>query len=614
MIRSILGRGLGAVRRRVRKVAHRIRVARVRRVDDFGWVRGSARKIDLSGSRLQLKTDDSDWGYQLHSRPLKVPRGCWAVLTLQGSLDQGSVSLGLLDATGTSWLGNHVLPAGQMSERLLVNPKGSSSVTVVFSNAQGGESLLDLDFVLLEWMPEQMAIEAGSTEAAIVSEIKDVLSAAHPYRLDCGSGVPSADNKLGGTGVYLRTDYWAKMKAGGSYGHTCYVAQELARKTERLVCFMANRFDMLDDMGIEQVVMDAPARTYNEIDVLRASRFYYSWLRDRLAALKPTYIYERSILGSYVGARLSRELGIPYVLEYNGSEISMKRSFDDRGYELEESFALAERAGFAQATTIVAISEIIAETLVKQGVPRDKILINPNGCSPDHYRPLTADERQEQRATLGWNDRHCVVGFIGTFGGWHGIDVLAKALPAICARNKDIRFLLIGEGNFRHLVDDAIRSNGLTDRVVMPGTVPQGQAGRLLACSDILVSPHSRNMVDSRFFGSPTKLFEYMAMAGAIVASDLEQIGDVLSPSLASLDLEGIPVLQAADKVAVLCKPGDADQFIESVLGLARRPDLRKMLGQNARKRLIENYTWERHVERILHHLVGQSVASGGGR
>ena len=59
---------------------------------------------------------------------------------------------------------------------------------------------------------------------------------------------------------------------------------------------------------------------------------------------------------------------------------------------------------------------------------------------------------------------------------------------------------------------------------------PKG--ARLLKACDIYVSPHSAHMIDSKFFGSPTKVFEYMAIGGGIVASDLEQIGQVLSPSL----------------------------------------------------------------------------------
>ncbi|MCO7610383.1 glycosyltransferase family 4 protein [Pseudomonas chlororaphis] len=597
-----------ALRRRAAGAWHAVRVARIERLQQFDWSAVGARAFVPQGEGFHLDSDDSDWGYQLRSMVVTVRPNQMLVLSIAGELVSGAMAVGCLNADESSWLGNYPLPRGHFTERFVINPGSSESLTLVFSNALGGPSSLAVSALLVEWMPADLARLLGDSESSIVAEIERQIAEASPFAL-ATSSIPSADNKIPGTGVYLRTDYWVKIAAGGSYGHTCYVAQELANCTENLVCFMANRFDLLDVMGIEQVIMDTPSSTCNEIDVLKSSRFYYQWLRDRLAELKPAYIYERAILGSYVGAQLSRELGIPYILEYNGSEISMKRSFDERGYELENAFSKAEQAAFAQATSIVAISKVIEDGLIQQGIPAEKVLFNPNGCSPEHYAPLDSQLKHEMRVGLGWQPENCVVGFIGTFGGWHGIDVLAEALPLLCERDPNLRFLLIGDGNFRHLVDNAVKRHNLQDRVHMPGTVAQVEAARLLACSDILVSPHNRHMVDSKFFGSPTKLFEYMALGGAIVASRLEQIGDVLTPSL---DTQGLAVAQLDlldGQCAVLCKPGDIEDFVNAVAGLAARPDLWPALGANARQSLLDNYTWKQHVHKILHHVAQRSAA-----
>lgn len=600
-----------SLRRRAAGAWHAMRVARIERVQQFGWSTVAARAFTAREQGFHLASDDSDWGYQLRSLLIAARPGQMAVLSISGELASGAMAIGCLNADESHWLGNYPLPKGRFSERFVIDPGVSESMTLVFSNALGGPSSLEVTDVVVEWMPADLARMLGDSESSIVAEIERHIAEASPYPLAINS-VPSPENKIPGTGVYLRTDYWVKIAAGGSYGHTCYVAQELAACTEKLVCFMANRFDLLDAMGIEQVIMDSPSSTCNEIDVLKASRFYYRWLRDRLAELKPAYIYERAILGSYVGAQLSRELGIPYILEYNGSEISMKRSFDERGYELEAAFAAAERAAFAQATTIVAISRVIEDGLIQQGIAPEKILFNPNGCSPEHYAPIETQQKRTMRMALGWEADNCVIGFVGTFGGWHGIDVLAEALPRLCERDPNLRFLLIGDGNFRHLVDDAVKRHKLQDRVHMPGTVPQTEAATLLACADILVSPHNRHMVDSKFFGSPTKLFEYMALGGAIVASRLEQIGDVLTPSLTTEDLAQLHSEQIDGQRAVLCRPGDTDDFVDAVAGLAARADLWTALGTNARQALLDNFTWEQHVHKIIRHVVQRSAAIKG--
>src|SRR5690606_35841420 len=105
---------------------------------------------------------------------------------------------------------------------------------------------------------------------------------------------------------------------------------------------------------------------------------------------------------------------------------------------------------------------------------------------------------------------------------------------------------------------------GLESRVKDCGRVPQAEGARLLGAADIFVSPHSSHMVDSRFFGSPTKLFEYMAYGTGIVASDLEQIGEVMRPAITAASLNGVrPVV--TNERGILCKPGDVGEFVKAV-------------------------------------------------
>jgi hypothetical protein len=79
--------------------------------------------------------------------------------------------------------------------------------------------------------------------------------------------------------------------------------------------------------------------------------------------LSPAYIYERICLGNYCGAQLSHELGIPYIVEYNGSEVSMFRSVRRQALRLRErSYIQAEQAAFRQATLISVVSQVIKDS------------------------------------------------------------------------------------------------------------------------------------------------------------------------------------------------------------------------------------------------------------
>jgi glycosyltransferase involved in cell wall biosynthesis len=107
----------------------------------------------------------------------------------------------------------------------------------------------------------------------------------------------------------------------------------------------------------------------------------------------------------------------------------------------------------------------------------------------------------------------------------------------------------------------------------------------------VLASPHVPNPDGSPFFGSPTKLFEYMAMGKAIVASNLEQIGEVLDHG----------------RTAWLVTPGDVEQLADGIRRLALDPTLRRVLGDAARREVVDQYTWRQHTRRTIGRL--QAIA-----
>ena len=105
--------------------------------------------------------------------------------------------------------------------------------------------------------------------------------------------------------------------------------------------------------------------------------------------------------------------------------------------------------------------------------------------------------------------------------------------------------------------------------------------------------PHIPMPDGSPFFGSPTKLFEYMSMGKAIVASNLGQLAKVLSQN----------------ETAILVEPGDVDQFVEAVRLLASDARLRESLGRRAREVAIERHTWTRNALNVMATIGDQTSA-----
>jgi glycosyltransferase involved in cell wall biosynthesis len=177
-----------------------------------------------------------------------------------------------------------------------------------------------------------------------------------------------------------------------------------------------------------------------------------------------------------------------------------------------------------------------------------------------------------------------VIGFIGTFGPWHGAPVLARAAGEVAARHPEAGFLFVGEGPQLPEVREIVKQNGAEGRCRFTGLVPQSQAPEYLAACDLFASPHVPNPDGSRFFGSPTKLFEYMAMGKGIVASRLEQIAEVLEDG----------------RTALLVPPGDAPALAAAISGLVVDAQRRRSLGEAARVRALERHTWDGVAARVL--------------
>ena len=418
-----------------------------------------------------------------------------------------------------------------------------------------------------------------------------------------------AKDKKKGVGIYLRLDYWANINSGGSYGHTCYVAKNLSDSSSEFIILNANNYELMNDMGLAQVVLKKPPYGCSEIDLLNANDHYYNLIKLYLIKHRPAYIYERLCLGSYVGAQLANEFGIPYIVEYNGSEISMRKSFGDGAYKNEDLFLNLENCAFNQAAVISVVSEVVRDNLLERGVDPSKILVNPNGVDCEVYQPASEEMRILRRKELNLKSDDIVIAFVGTFGGWHGIDTLAAVIPVICDKRKDVKFLLIGDGPKKYLIDDMVGEEKIQGKIIMTGKVPQKYAYEKMLVADIFVSPHNSHMVDSKFFGSPTKIFEYMAVGGGIVASDLEQIGQILSPSLRASDFKnGIP--EVRNHVAVLFEPGNVDEFVNAILRLCENPRVRKTIGDNARRKVKEQYTWNEHIARLWQFIDENKIIS----
>jgi len=293
----------------------------------------------------------------------------------------------------------------------------------------------------------------------------------------------------------------------------------------------------------------------------------------------PDFIYQRYARFSWAGVVAANRTKRPLFLEYNGSEVWVGRHWDRVGsLDLLERY---ERLNLDAAARIFVVSAVERRNLEARGVAAEKIVLNPNGVDVERFRPGTGGA--EARRELRIENDEVVAGFVGTFGPWHGLEKLAEAIKSI-PDNVRVRFLLVGSGSLHAEVEKQLEAETAAGRVIFTGAVSHDRVPKLLDACDILVAPHVPLADGSEFFGSPTKIFEYMAMGKGIVASRLGQIGEVL------VDQE----------TALLVEPGNVEELRSALVRLIESEELRRRLGAKAREVAAREHTWRHNAQRVL--------------
>ena len=311
--------------------------------------------------------------------------------------------------------------------------------------------------------------------------------------------------------------------------------------------------------------------------------------------LLPSFIYERYSLWGTAGHRLARKHSIPLVLEVNSPLTYEEEKY--RGGSVFPSLSRwAERRTWRRADLLVAVSQALCNHFEEAGVKARKVEILPNAVDTRLFRPEVDDSQLRNRLKP---DGRFVVGFVGSFKAWHGVDFLLEAFKWLRGDDASYHLLLVGDGPMRAKLEEETRWLGLQEAVTLVGSVPHEEVPRYLALMDVAVAPYPA--LDDFYF-SPLKLYEYMAGGRAVVASRIGQVAEVIADGFTGL----------------LYEPGNEEALLGCIRRLRTDESLRIELGQNARMACSKN-TWRQNAERVvgwveplLQHTVTRSLRDTG--
>ncbi len=290
-------------------------------------------------------------------------------------------------------------------------------------------------------------------------------------------------------------------------------------------------------------------------------------LRRACRRFAPDIVYERYNLYYLAGTLLRRRYRIPYCLEVNAPLAQERERFGDLA--LAPLARRLERLVWRSADRVFVVTRVLADSVAAAGVPRERILVTPNGIDPEPF--LSPPYRARPGAAV-------TIGFVGFVREWHGLDGVIAGLAADPA-DPPIRLLIAGDGPARPALERQAAALGVAARVQFAGFQPRRAIPDLIRQFDIALQPRAVP------YASPLKLFEYMACGRAIVAPDQPNMREILEDGVSAL----------------LFNPDEPGALWRAIGRLARDPQLRERLGHGARQALeARQFTWRENAARVI--------------
>jgi len=297
----------------------------------------------------------------------------------------------------------------------------------------------------------------------------------------------------------------------------------------------------------------------------------YKRILSSIDDYNPDFIYERYALYSFAGVMAAKRKKVPLILEVNTPYAHAWSKY----YKLHFP-ALAKRLEkyiLNKASHIITVTQVQKEFLADHYTDQDKISVCHNAISKEEFDPTISP------IEIDWKIQDpVVVGFVGTMNRWQGIPILSKVIPEILKNLPNAVFLLVGDGEFKYELEQSINATQNEGRVVFTGRVAHKDVPAYVNAMDIAILP------DSNTYGSPMKIFEYMAMKKAIIAPDVEPVREIMTHN----------------KTGIIIGRSNQQDMTNAISNLVLNKELRHQLSENGYKYVIQNHTWETNARTII--------------
>jgi PEP-CTERM/exosortase A-associated glycosyltransferase len=316
----------------------------------------------------------------------------------------------------------------------------------------------------------------------------------------------------------------------------------------------------------------------------------------RLAALidevKPDIVHAHSpALNGLPALWAARPKGVPVVYEVRalweeaGVEAGTVRpgSLRYRASRSLESYVLH------RADAVAVLCQGVRDEVLSRGVADTKLVVIPNAVDLANFSPeRRRDQALAQKLGL---EGAIVLGFIGSFYEYEGLDLLLEALPTARATIPNLKLLLVGGGPHEAELKRLAAEANLADTVVFTGRVPFAEVERYYDLVDLFVYPRRKSRLTDLV--TPIKPIEAMAKERVVIASDCGGHREIVTNGLNGL----------------LFKADDPHALADAIVAAVKDRDNWPLMGENARAYVIRERTWAASVDRyepVYHRLAGE--------
>lgn len=295
--------------------------------------------------------------------------------------------------------------------------------------------------------------------------------------------------------------------------------------------------------------------------------------------LRPDLLHVHSpVLNALPALWVGRRRHIPVVYEVRAlwedgavdHGTSREQSVKYRLSRAAESFALRH------ADAVTTICQGLKGDIVSRGIAPDKVTVVANGVDVELFQSGgVADEALRERLGLGG----CfVLGYVGSFYGYEGVDLIIDAVAALAPRMPRLRALLVGGGMQDEFLRARARQLGVADKVLFVGRVPNAEVNQYYNLIDFLVYP--RKSMRLTELVTPLKPLEAMAQGRLVVASDVGGHRELIEDA----------------RTGLLFKADDVTALTALVEKYASRAEETAQIRAQARRYVVEERRWQDSV------------------